>query len=88
MAKMKWMRLVTKVVVYFPENVGFHNRHNFHHSEQCIANVNGDPTSIGEMWEGMSRVTISPQAVHKSEDDDHDAEDDDHDFEYRQMCLT
>ena len=49
---------------------------------------NGDRTSIGEMWEGMSRVTISPQAVHKSEDDDHDAEDDDHDFEYRQMCLT
>ena len=54
----------------------------------ALQNVNGDPTSIGEMWEGMSRVTISPQAVHKSEDDDHDAEDDDHDFEYRQMCLT
>ena len=72
------MRLVTKVVVYFPENVGFHHScHNFHHSdEQCIANVNDDPTSIGEMWEGMSRVTISPQAVHKSEDDDHSDEDD------------
>ena len=36
------------------------------------------------MWEGMSRVTISPQAVHKSEDDDLG----DKDYEYCQMCLT
>ena len=76
MAKMKCMRLVTKVVVYFPEIIII-----IIALTLKSADDNGDPTSIGEMWERVSRVTISPQAVHEPEDDDHDDEDDDHDYE-------